>query len=118
MKRRFVLLVGMLGLLAGALCVAMIVFLNGPINEENYDKVKRGMTEAEVEAILGAASVTTYEPDGNHRIVLKESDGGTKSYRQTHRKRWQGRSMTIQVRFIEGGTVAYASIYQLPSPLQ
>jgi hypothetical protein len=95
---------------------------NGQVNKEkankitqaNYDKINNGMTEAEVEAILGqaestpmstAGAVLAFAPDGvdiGGGIHVKQvpSKGGLSDNGQV--KLWKAESKAIAVIFVSG----------------
>ena len=114
LSRRCALTVGLLGLLAVGSFFAMFVYLKSPINQENFAKIKRGMTEVEVEAILGLASETHDMTPSNAFISVKHPNGKTYAHRYISDKGWNGRSMTIRVQFVEGGSVARGNLDHTP----
>jgi len=84
------------------------------INKANYDKISNGMTEAEVEAILGqaestpmstAGAVLVFAPDGvdiggGVHVKQAPSKGGLRDNGQV--KLWQAESKAIAVIFVNG----------------
>ncbi len=79
----------LLTVICGYVCVRLLDPLN-PINEANYERIKPGMTQAEVESILGGPAtgristfygpfrgkdIDVWEAHGN-RICLEFSPGG------------------------------------------
>ena len=116
-RRRFALMVGLLGLLVVSSFFAMFIYLKSPINQEYFAKIKRGMTEVEVEAILGLASETHDMTPFNVFIGVKRPNGKSYAHRYVSDKWWNGRSMTIRVQFVEGGTVARANLDHTPGLL-
>ena len=77
--------------------VAMVFFLGlmacsgARINQENFDKIKTGMTLAEVKAILG-------EPADSSSIDLAVVSGATAM--------WKGEGITINIQFMNGKVIA------------
>ena len=77
--------------------VAMVFFLclmacsGAKINQENFDKIKTGMTLAEVKAILG-------EPTDSFSIDVAVISGGTAM--------WKGEGITINIQFMNGKVIA------------
>jgi hypothetical protein len=77
--------------------VAMVFFLGlmacsgARINQENFDKIKTGMTLAEVKAILG-------EPADSSSIDLAGVSGATAM--------WKGDGITINIQFMNGKVIA------------
>jgi len=75
----------MRALMTIALAAPMVLFFAGcgggaDVNEKSYDKVTNGMTEAEVEKILGKPSNKTADrdlpiPPGGKAVVYKSKDG-------------------------------------------
>jgi hypothetical protein len=61
------------------------------INQENFDKIKTGMTMAEVRAILG-------EPTDSSSIDVAIISGGTAM--------WKGEGVTINIQFMNGKVIA------------
>lgn len=61
------------------------------ITQENFDKIKTGMTLAEVKAILG-------EPSDSSSVGLAGFSGATAM--------WQGEGATINVQFMNGKVIA------------
>ncbi len=77
--------------------VVMVFFLclmacsGAKINQENFDKIKTGMTLAEVKAILG-------EPADSSSIDVTVISGTTAM--------WKGEGITINIQFMNGKVVA------------
>ena len=77
--------------------VAMVFFLclmacsGAKINHENFDKIKTGMTLAEVKAILG-------EPADSSSIDVAVISGATAM--------WKGEGITINIQFMNGKVIA------------
>jgi len=77
--------------------MAMVFFLGlmacsgAKINQENFDKIKTGMTLAEVKAILG-------EPADSSSIDLAVVSGATAM--------WKGEGTTINIQFMNGKVIA------------
>jgi len=77
--------------------VAMVFFLGlmacsgAKITQENFDKIKTGMTMAEVKAILG-------EPADSSSIDVAVISGGTAM--------WKGDGITINIQFMNGKVIA------------
>ncbi|MDO9531312.1 MAG: outer membrane protein assembly factor BamE [Deltaproteobacteria bacterium] len=77
--------------------LAMVFFLGlmacsgAKINQENFDKIKPGMTLAEVKAILG-------EPADSSSIDMAVISGATAM--------WKGEGVTINIQFMNGKVVA------------
>lgn len=78
--------------------VVAMVFLLGfmacsgaKINQENFDKIKTGMTLAEVKAILG-------EPADSSSIGAAGISGGTAM--------WKAEGVTIDIQFMNGKVIA------------
>ena len=77
--------------------VAMVFFLGlmacsgAKINQENFDKIKTGMTLAEVKAILG-------EPADSAGIDVTVISGGTAM--------WKGDGIAINIQFVNGKVIA------------
>jgi hypothetical protein len=77
--------------------VAMVFILGlmacagAKINQENFDKIKTGMTLAEVKAILG-------EPADSSSIDLAVISGATAM--------WKGEGITINIQFMNGKVMA------------
>jgi hypothetical protein len=77
--------------------LAMVFFLGlmacsgAKINQENFDKIKTGMTLAEVKAILG-------EPADSSSIDVAVISGGTAI--------WKGQGITINIQFMNGKVIA------------
>jgi outer membrane protein assembly factor BamE (lipoprotein component of BamABCDE complex) len=63
----------------------------GKITQENFDKIKTGMTLAEVKAILG-------EPTDSSSVDVAVFSGATAM--------WQGEEATINVQFMNGKVIA------------
>lgn len=83
------------------LAAAFLIVACSKVTKENYDKVKEGMTEQEVQALLG-------QPDGTSSVEFLGGLSGTKST-------WVGKNTKIEVRFL-GGKMALKSIeVTLPS---
>ena len=61
------------------------------INQENFDKIKTGMTLAAVKAILG-------DPADSSSIDVAVFSGGTAM--------WQGEGITINIQFMNGKVIA------------
>jgi hypothetical protein len=61
------------------------------INQENFDKIKTGMTMAEVKAILG-------EPADSSSIDVAVISGATGM--------WKGEGITIDIQFMNGKVIA------------
>ena len=61
------------------------------INQENFDKIKTGMTLAEVKAILG-------EPTDSSSIDVAVISGATAM--------WKGEGITINIQFMNGKVIA------------
>ena len=61
------------------------------INQENFDKIKTGMTLAEVKAILG-------EPTDSFSIDVAVISGGNAM--------WKGEGITINIQFMNGKVIA------------
>ena len=76
---------------------AMVFFLGlmacsgAKINQENFDKIKTGMTLAEVKAILG-------EPADSSSIDVAVISGATAM--------WKGEGITINIQFMNGKVIA------------
>ena len=76
--------------------VAMVFFLGlmacsgTKINQENFDKIKTGMTLAEVKAILG-------EPTDSSSIDVAVISGGSAM--------WKGEGITINIQFMNGKVI-------------
>ena len=77
--------------------VAMVFFLGlmacsgAKINQENFDKIKTGMTMAEVKAILG-------EPADASSVDVAGISGATAM--------WKGDGITINIQFMNGKVIA------------
>jgi hypothetical protein len=77
--------------------VAMVFLLcllacsGAKITQENFDKIKTGMTLAEVKAILG-------EPTDSSSVDVAVISGATAM--------WQGKGATINVQFMNGKVIA------------
>jgi len=77
--------------------VAMVFFLGlmacsgANINQENFDKIKTGMTLAEVKAILG-------EPADSSSIDVAVISGASAM--------WKGEGSTINIQFMNGKVIA------------
>jgi hypothetical protein len=77
--------------------VAMVFFLGlmacsgAKITQENFDKIKTGMTMAEVKAILG-------EPADSSSIDVAVISGGAAM--------WKGNGITINIQFMNGKVIA------------
>jgi len=77
--------------------VAMVFFLGlmacsgAKITQENFDKIKTGMTMAEVKAILG-------EPADSSSTDVAVISGGTAM--------WKGDGITINIQFMNGKVIA------------
>ena len=61
------------------------------INQENFDKIKTGMTLAEVKAILG-------EPADSSSVDVAMISGATAM--------WKGEGITINIQFMNGKVIA------------
>jgi len=61
------------------------------INQENFDKIRTGMTLAEVKAILG-------EPADSSSIDVAVISGATAM--------WKGEGITINIQFLKGKVIA------------
>ena len=88
MRRRPFLLLGLLGLLAllGAFATQWLLSRPPGVTAANFERVQVGMTEAQVEGLLGPESILA-EHDGPHRI-------------------WVAEHAWLEVWFDEGGRVA------------
>jgi hypothetical protein len=90
-------------LVAVVLVAGALYFLawsrQGKITKANYDKIEQGMTEAEVEEILGSGS------DSSRRKVFVPAEGGVLPPPVRVNKYWDGPEGTIWVQFwVESGT--------------
>jgi hypothetical protein len=80
-----------------AAAVAMVFALGlmacsgAKINQENFDKIKTGMTLPEVKAILG-------EPANSSSIDVAVFSGATAM--------WKGEGFTINIQFVNGKVIA------------
>jgi hypothetical protein len=105
------LIVSITGSLAFGIFVAVFKPFQDPINRKNFEKIKLGMTEAEVEAILGPATERKDVSGCSVALMLAGLDGDScQGSRQVLQKTWKGVTRTIRVEFVEGGTVAYGDI--------
>jgi hypothetical protein len=109
MKRGYVLTIGMLGATTALVVAALILSLDGRVSRENFRRLKLGMTDANVEAILGPALESRKLPAGSPWIYINLDGPGLLLY-PVSEKTWKRSSMTITVTFVEGGTVGYASL--------
>jgi hypothetical protein len=110
MKRRRLTLIGILGLLAG---ITLIAFLsnNDAVTIENYGRVRAGMSEQEVEAILGAPSCAEDLEFRNKWVWARSPDGKNVTLcHHSSEKKWKGSYATITVDFIGRGTVGRAKM--------
>jgi hypothetical protein len=81
-----------LGVVALAVCLIFLAACGGAkINQENFDKVKVGMTQAEVKAILGEATEAS-------SLDVAGFSGTTAT--------WRYDDTTIKIRFVNGKVVA------------
>ena len=97
-KRAGILILALLFLLSLAACQSRI-------NKENYDKVRKGMTEGEVKAILG-------EPTDTASVNIGPFSGTNAT--------WEGKEATISVQFLNGKVKAkeFSSSANLPFALR
>jgi hypothetical protein len=80
-----------LGVVALAVCLIFMAACGGAkINQENFDKVKVGMTQAEVKAILGEATEAS-------SLDVAGFSGTTAT--------WRHGDTTIKVQFVNGKVV-------------
>jgi hypothetical protein len=81
-----------LGVMALAVCLIFLSACGGAkINQENFDKVKVGMTQAEVKAILGEATEAS-------SLDVAGFSGTTAT--------WRHGDTTITIHFVNGKVVA------------
>jgi hypothetical protein len=70
--KRFIAFLAVVGLLLGGGFIFLQLVLLHRVNSTSYAKIDRGMTVAEVEGILGAATATGKEHElGGRRIVRR-----------------------------------------------
>lgn len=82
--------------------VLLLAACTSKVTEENYAKLKEGMTEPEVQTLLG-------KPDATSSVEFLGGLSGTKST-------WVDKNITIEARFL-GGKLALRSIEKV-MPLQ
>lgn len=70
-----------------ALLTLLLTACGSPVSQENFDKVQTGMSQDEVEAILGA-------PDESSSTSLGTFSGGASA--------WKSKDATITVQFLNG----------------
>jgi hypothetical protein len=105
MKRRWWIVLGSAGLAAIGLLVGLSVFFGDPINQENFEKIQTGMTEADIVRLLG-------RPPSYEGIFIRVDDitidqaGAQVVKNRTFRqKAWEGGRTSILLAFTEDGTV-------------
>jgi SmpA / OmlA family len=107
-KRLIVLLVGLTFLLlGGSLAIRLIIPIHR-INEDNIKRIKEGMSESEVEALLGAppgdssagGRVVHYADGGTHPFMRMEGPG-LKFFKMAklHAVEWVGDVAAVKVWF-------------------
>jgi hypothetical protein len=97
-------------LLGGWLILTLAFAVQDPIMRMNCEKIRPGMTQAEVERILGPP--TEAKNMRPYNVTIQVPTGERYHYRacrEISESYWKGRSMTITVEFIEDGTVGYAT---------
>jgi outer membrane protein assembly factor BamE (lipoprotein component of BamABCDE complex) len=78
-------------LLALALCLGVVACAGSQITRENFDKIKTGMTAAQVTAILG-------EPTESSSVDVAVFSGTI--------SKWKHGDITITIQFVNGKVVA------------
>ncbi len=74
-----------------ALCLALASCMASPINEVNFQKIKIGMTQAEVQAILGPPTEST-------SVDVAVFAGTTST--------WKHKDVTISIQLVNGKVIA------------
>ncbi len=74
-------------LLAASALALLLGACGSPVNQENFDRIRTGMTQQEVEAILGS-------PKESSSASFGGLSGGAAS--------WQSKDATITVQFVNG----------------
>ena len=82
------------GLLVAAFAVTLLVGCGGGISLENYDRIKNGMTKAEVEGILGKG-----EKQASAGLSIGNLTGNAEAYV------WKSGDKQITVNFVDGKVV-------------
>jgi hypothetical protein len=109
-RRRFLLGAGLLALLG----VAIWTMLPRPgISKANFDRLRQGMTQEDVEVVLGPPSGTSPSRPipGYAEMAYRTWHGGGKEKRTFC---WEGGSRTIIVGFQASGQVCWAVWYAVP----
>jgi hypothetical protein len=107
MKRRWLIAIGAMVVLAGIAFVAAFLFTRDTVTVENFEKIAAGMNEDAVEAILG-------KPSGSRdgwRMTTKElgpDDIWREEILDTYARIWHGSAITITVYFDMNGAVMNA----------
>lgn len=103
MSRRRGILLGVLLILAGAIAACGWLLLRGPVNPWAAGRINAGMTETDVQAILGRPADRAYHP-WDIAVVMPSASTSTPEWE----KLWFGREWVIMVHFDESGNVIKA----------
>jgi hypothetical protein len=112
-RRRILLGVGaLMALVAVGLVVFVLIRPRPTIDEATKNRIQPGMTEAEVDAIIGAPE-GVYTP-GNFITGQKAFEIGIAMQGAAKRKKWVGEHGMIQVFFDNQGKVITAMFFNAP----
>lgn len=102
MKRRWLLFIGTVGILTAGLLSALCWYFRDPINFENYERIQQGMSEADVERILGRPADEVFR---YNTTKVRGPDGWHEGVESKFNNTWRGNGAEIVVPFGANGTV-------------
>jgi outer membrane protein assembly factor BamE (lipoprotein component of BamABCDE complex) len=112
-RRHRRLIVVILACLLLAVCVLLLFSRRQQVNSEAFNAIQDGMTEEEVEAILGS-------PAGEYTVLIpwlrpKVTYQKLRDTRGANTKYWAGETAVITITFDRDGKVHAKSMTELPS---